>query len=94
MKRFGGYHQFVTDRAYHSAVSMCVLQIGELVGGLSNEFREETKDEMQWGMIRGMRNWFAHSYREMDNAIIWDTISNSIPLLMKFCDDVIKREGI
>jgi len=92
MKRFGGYQQFITDRAYHSAVSMCVLQIGELAGGLSSEFREETKDTMQWGLIRGMRNWIAHSYKEMDNDIIWDTISNSVPLLMKFCNEITQKE--
>jgi len=54
VKQFGDYHQFITDRAYHSAVSMCILQIGELSNGLSNEFREETKERMQWGLIRGM----------------------------------------
>jgi uncharacterized protein with HEPN domain len=91
MERFGGYQQFVTDRAYYSAVSLCILQIGELSNGLSNEFREETKERMQWGLIRGMRNWVAHSYKEMDNEIIWDTISNSIPLLMSFCDEVIEQ---
>ena len=94
MKRFGDYRQFITDRAYHNAVSMCVLQIGELAGGLSSEFREETKESMQWGLIRGMRNWIAHAYNEMDDEIIWDTISNSIPLLRKFCIEIEERENI
>lgn len=70
---------------------MCILQIGELSNGLSNEFREETKEVMQWGLIRGMRNWAAHSYQEMDNEIIWDTVSNSIPLLTKFCDEALEQ---
>ena len=92
IERFGDYQQFVTDRAYHSAVSMCILQIGELSNGLSNEFREETKGRMQWALIRGMRNWIAHSYKEVDNDIIWDTITNSIPLLSAFCNDVLEQE--
>jgi len=92
MERFGGYQQFITDRAYHSAVSMCILQIGELANGLSSEFRDETKERMQWGLIRGIRNWVAHSYQEMDNEIIWDTISNSVPLLNKFCNEVLEQE--
>ena len=91
MKRFGNYQQLISDRAYHSAISMCLLQIGELAGGLSNEFREETKERMQWGLLRGMRNWIAHSYQEMDNEIIWDIISNSIPLLLIFCDEVLSQ---
>jgi len=92
IKRFGGYQQFISDRAYHSAVSMCILQIGELSNGLSNEFREETKEQMQWALIRGMRNWIAHSYREVDNDIIWDTITNSIPILLSFCNKALARE--
>jgi uncharacterized protein with HEPN domain len=52
---------------------MCILQIGELANGLSVEFREETKEQMQWGLIRGMRNWLAHAYTEMDENVIWET---------------------
>ena len=47
---------------------------------------------MQWALLRGMRNWVAHAYKEMDNEIIWDTISNSIPVLEKFCDKIIEQE--
>jgi uncharacterized protein with HEPN domain len=91
MERFGGYQQLNTDRAYHSAVCLCILQIGELSNGLSSEFREETKDDIQWALIRGMRNWVAHAYKQMDNEIIWDTISDSIPVLEKFCDKIIEQ---
>ena len=67
------------------AVSMCILQIGELANGLSKEFRLETKDKIPWDMIRGMRNWVAHAYAEMDEGIIWDTAINDIPNLLLFC---------
>ena len=66
MNRFGEYQQFITDRAYHNAVSMCILQIGELSNGLSAEFREDTKATIQWSLVRGMRNWVAHSYHELE----------------------------
>lgn len=74
IQRFGkDYQLFIQDRAYFNAVSMCILQIGELANGLSVEFREETKEQMQWGLIRGMRNWLAHAYTEMDENVIWET---------------------
>lgn len=92
IERFGkDFETFTEDRAYSNAVSMCVLQIGELANGLSNEFREETKGEMPWGMIRGMRNWIAHAYAEMDESIIWETATNDIPGLLSFCNRVIER---
>ena len=84
--RFGmDYDTFTSDRAYFNAVAMCILQIGELANGLSDEFREGTKDKMPWGMIRGMRNWLAHSYAEMDEKILWETACNDIPKVLAFC---------
>jgi uncharacterized protein with HEPN domain len=91
-KRFGGYDEFVKDSAFHQAVSMCILQIGELSNGLSSEFRNETKGTIQWALVRGIRNWAAHSYDAMDDEILWDTASNSIPLLLAFCNEQLSRE--
>lgn len=71
---------------------MCVLQIGELANGLSAEFREETKEQMPWGMIRGMRNWLAHAYAEMDESVIWETAVNDIPALLRFCETALEQD--
>lgn len=93
IQRFGrDYATFTQDRAYSNAVSMCVLQIGELANGLSSEFREETKEQMPWGMIRGMRNWLAHAYAEIDESVIWETATNDIPRLMAFCDRMLGQK--
>lgn len=87
INRFGmDFNAFSTDRAFFNAVSMCVLQIGELANGLSSEYREATKDQMPWGMIRGMRNWIAHAYSEMDEETIWETAIHDIPRLLSFCE--------
>ena len=31
-----------------------------------------------WGMIRGMRNWIAHAYAEMDENVIWKPATNDM----------------
>ena len=90
LDRFGAnYETFSQDRAFLNAVSMSVLQIGELANGHSDAFREETKDRMPWGMIRGMRNWLAHAYGEMDEKIIWGTAVHDIPKLLDFCNSIL-----
>ena len=87
IERFGkDYDSFLADKAYYNAVSMCIMQIGELANGLSEEFREKTKEQMPWGKIRGMRNWVAHAYLEMDSSVIWETANNRIPELAVFCE--------
>lgn len=61
-KRFNdSYEQFETDFIYRNAICLCLLQIGELSGKLSNEFKEDN-DEIPWRAIRGMRNMVAHRY--------------------------------
>lgn len=85
---------FIEDRAYFNAVSMCILQIGEIANSLSSEFCEETKEQMPWGMIHGMRNWLAHAYSEMDESIIWETAINDTPRLLSFCENILSSEKI
>lgn len=91
IERFGeDYNCFTQDRAYFNAVSMCILQIGELANGLSADFCERTKGRMPWAMIRGMRNWLAHAYAQMDEAVIWETATHDIPALFRFCEEMLK----
>ena len=92
-ERFGNdFNTFTSDRAYFNAVSMCILQIGELANALSEEFRESTKDEIQWKMIRGTRNWLAHAYGEVDESMLWETVTNDIPVLAAFCKNIIENQ--
>lgn len=91
IERFGNdFSIFTTDRAYFNAVSMCILQIGELANALSEEFRGQTKGEIPWRMIRGTRNLLAHAYGEVDERILWETVVNDIPVLLEFCKRVLK----
>ena len=86
IERYGhNYNIFIADDDYFDSVSMKIMQIGELAGGLSDEFKDSTKDRIPWGMIRGMRNLFAHTYATMDKEIIWDVATNDIPYLLAFC---------
>lgn len=94
VERYGkDYDTFLSDGDYFDSVSMKIMQIGELAGGLSDEFREKTKAQMQWGAIRGMRNFFAHTYAAMDKKVIWDVAVLDIPGLLSFCDRIIERDG-
>ena len=84
--RFGNdYETFLSDIAYRDSVSMNLLQIGEIAGKLSEDYRLKTSGKIPWKAIRGMRNLFAHDYGNMDESLIWQTVGNDIPMLMDFC---------
>lgn len=91
--RYGNaFEIFNTDADYQRSVSFSILQIGELSGGLSAEYRQATASRVQWGPIKGMRNLVAHNYGNMSREIIWETATVDIPVLESFCNEQIKEE--
>ncbi len=91
LTRFGrALNVFKADSAYRDAISMNILQIGELTGHLSEEYRTETADRIPWRAIKSMRNLFAHSYGNMNIETIWLTATESIPELKAFCTEQLK----
>ena len=92
INRFGDDIQvYETDMAYQYACSMCIIQIGELVGQLSDELKSK-RPEVSWKLIKDMRNLFAHDYARVDNEIVWDTLKNSIPDLQEKCQKILDED--
>lgn len=82
--RFGNSAEtFQKDPIYRNAAALCILQIGELVGKLTDEFREQ-HPAVPWRQIKAMRNIVAHSYGTVDPETTWEIITDEIPQLMKF----------
>jgi uncharacterized protein with HEPN domain len=90
--RFGNsFEVFLRDTDFYNSVSMSIMQIGELACGLSDEFKGETRARMPWGLMKGMRNQFAHAYATIDNSDIGETATADIPNLLRFCADIIEK---
>lgn len=88
INRYGNsFGAFDSDMDYQKSVSFSILQIGELVGKLSEEYREKTNHLIHWSSIKGMRNFFAHNYGSMNREVIWKTAIEDIPALEKFCSE-------
>ena len=81
--------RFYASTTYQNAICMCILQIGELIGKMSDDFIK-SHTEIPWHKIRGMRNFVAHEYGHPDLEIVWFTATNSIPELRTFCENVLK----
>lgn len=91
VKRFGDRKDiFENDIDFRNSVCMSLLQIGELTGHLSEEFRETTKESVYWPAIKGMRNVFAHDYGAIDYDRVWDTVREDIPMLLEFCQKTVQ----
>lgn len=82
------HDNFINDFIAKNAISMCILQIGELVGKLSEDFKLKN-NKMPWREIKAMRNIAAHNYGEIDADILWETAIDDIPCLKEYCERII-----
>ena len=83
------YEVFENDRLLQKAVTMSMLQIGELTTYLSDEFKDLTNNEMDWRNLKGLRNIVAHQYGSIQFDLIWQIKENDIPMIMDFCQKYI-----
>ena len=91
ISRFGDSIDILkADSIYKNASAMCILQIGELVNHLSEDFVNKYNN-MPWKQIKGMRNIAAHGYEDFDVDILWQTLKEDLPSLHKYCDKIIKE---
>ena len=63
---------------YSLAVNMCILQIGELVKSVDDDFRKK-HPFVQWRGLAGMRDITAHTYGSLDMEIVWEVSVDELP---------------
>lgn len=83
-------NKFKADYVVKNAISMCVLQIGELVGTLTDDVKTKY-NKMPWRDIVSIRNRAAHGYGSVDWEILWNIAVNNIPELKAYCNGIIKE---
>ena len=92
-ERFGDdYALFESDPIYRNAAALCILQIGELVGKLTDDFREQ-HPAVPWRQIKAMRNIVAHSYGSVDLETTWEIITSDIPDLKRYCQVILENNA-
>lgn len=84
------YTIFLSTNTYRNACCLCLLQIGELVGTLSDNFTS-AHTEVPWKQIKGFRNIVAHAYGTIEPDVVWDIISNDLPILKDYCQTCIPQ---
>ena len=69
------------------AILRRITIIGEATKRLSPEFRQKHSD-IPWKKIAGMRDVITHDYDEIDLAEIWTVITENIPELLKYLENL------
>lgn len=81
-----GFEAFEDSSVLQDSCSLCLIQIGEAVNRLSDDF-QESHPQIEWTQIYGLRCHLVHGYEMFDAEIVWDAIENEIPPLRAFCEE-------
>lgn len=77
--------EFLADDKTQRAVSMTLINIGELSKAYTEDFLDSKKN-IPWKAIQATRNIAAHKYEKIKMPTIWDTVKVSLPVLKKELD--------
>lgn len=85
------FDDFITDDMMYYAVVKNIEILGEASNMLTDEFRSE-HPQTPWKQVNGMRNYIVHEYFQVDNNVVWDVITNDLPLLEQQVIGYINKE--
>lgn len=84
---------FLADKRTQQAVIMSLIIIGEAATKIMNGYTAFTQahNEVPWRSMRNMRNRMAHGYFDINLDIVWNTIQEWLPELLKQLSDVLQN---
>ncbi len=85
------FEQFMLDKKTISACAFTVSQIGELAKDISLSTQQEYS-YIPWKSIRKMRKKIIHDYENIDFAVLWGTITKSLPELLNQIDEILNHQ--
>lgn len=82
------YTEFESNELLKRAICMTVINIGELVKNLSDEFRLNNRS-VPWKEIAGFRDIAAHKYQTLRMEDVYETVTVDFPTLYSQLEDIL-----
>ncbi len=84
--------QFTKNHLLTDAIEKNMEVIGEAGNKIPSEIKKSLP-EIPWKDIVSLRNKLIHDYFDIDINVIWETVTNDIPILKKQINKVLKNLG-
>jgi uncharacterized protein with HEPN domain len=90
LDNFQNITSMLKDNMAYNATLMCLLQIGETLNKLEQQYETLQNDDIKGAY--NVRNFIAHDYDGIRLEIIEDIIRNYLPKLKETIQNIIKEE--
>jgi len=76
---------FLADKRTQQAVIMSLIIIGEAATKVMDGYADfiQTHADVPWRSMRNMRNRMAHGYFDINLDVVWETVREWLPALLK-----------
>jgi len=80
-----GKDDFLADKRTQQAVIMSLIIIGEAATKVMDGYAKFTQAhaEVPWRSMRNMRNRMAHGYFDINLEVVWETVQEWVPTLLR-----------
>lgn len=85
------FEDFIADDMMYYAVVKNIEILGEASNMLTEDFRQ-AHPKPPWKQVNGMRNYIVHEYFQVDNNVVWDVITNDLPVLEQQIKEYLTEE--
>lgn len=85
------FEDFIADDMMYYAVVKNIEILGEASNMLTEGFRQ-AHPKTPWKQVNGMRNYIVHEYFQVDNNVVWDVITNDLPVLEQQIKEYLTEE--
>ena len=82
---------FLEDETLKRAFARSLEIIGEAAKVIPSSFKRKYPD-IQWKAMAGMRDKLIHNYFGVDYDLVWDVVSNRIPILRREVEQIVRSE--
>ncbi|MBI5315372.1 MAG: DUF86 domain-containing protein [Nitrospirae bacterium] len=86
-------HDYDRDTALRLALTHLIQVIGEAARRVPLQFRER-HPEIPWDAIAGMRSKIVHDYMNVDEDIVWESVTQELQPLIEELKKVLPSESI
>jgi uncharacterized protein with HEPN domain len=93
LQPFENIEAFLKDEKTQDAVVRNIEIIGEAVTHITRVAPDfiDQHPQLPWARMRGMRNFIAHAYFDVDWRIVWETVKNDLSRLKEQINQLLNR---